>query len=326
MLDAGALGRGVGYGDLYDAIRTAFDGIHAEGQLKEDIMAAPERFVALDPSTPLALLDQKHAKKKLALITNSEWSYTATIMEYAFDRYLPADMTWRDMFDVVVVSARKPDFFTRDNPVFEIANEGGLLRPAGKIERGRAYLGGDATKVETCLGVHGDQVLYVGDHIFSDVNVSKKIQQWRTALILRELEEEVAAADAFYDQRVELEGLMREKERLESAHCAIRIAELRADEGYGPRDERTRDELRAENQRIRSQLEALDVRIRPLAAAASDLVGERWGPLMRAGNDKSHLARQVERYADVYLARVGDFLHETPFAYLRSVRGTLPHD
>ena len=31
---------------------------------------------------------------------------------------------------------------------------------------------------------------------------------------------------------------------------------------------------------------------------------KRWGPLMRAGNDKSLFARQVERYADVYTSRV----------------------
>ena len=47
---------------------------------------------------------------------------------------------------------------------------------------------------------------------------------------------------------------------------------------------------------------------------------------MRAGNDKSHLARQVERYADVYTSRVANLLHATPFAYLRSPRGTMPHD
>ena len=47
---------------------------------------------------------------------------------------------------------------------------------------------------------------------------------------------------------------------------------------------------------------------------------------MRAGNDKSHLARQVERYADIYMSRVSNFLHQTPFVYFRSPRGSLPHD
>jgi hypothetical protein len=47
---------------------------------------------------------------------------------------------------------------------------------------------------------------------------------------------------------------------------------------------------------------------------------------MRAGNDKSYLTRQVERYADIYMSRVSNFLFQTPHAYLRSPRGSLPHD
>ena len=44
---------------------------------------------------------------------------------------------------------------------------------------------------------------------------------------------------------------------------------------------------------------------------------------MRAGNDKSHMARQVERHADIYMSRVSNFMHYTPFAYFRSPRGSL---
>ena len=47
---------------------------------------------------------------------------------------------------------------------------------------------------------------------------------------------------------------------------------------------------------------------------------------MRAGNDKSLYARQVERYADIYTSRVSNFLHTTPFVFFRAPRGSLPHD
>jgi hypothetical protein len=47
---------------------------------------------------------------------------------------------------------------------------------------------------------------------------------------------------------------------------------------------------------------------------------------MRAGNDKSLFARQVERHADIYTSRVSNLLIETPYAYLRAARGSLPHD
>ena len=70
----------------------------------------------------------------------------------------------------------------------------------------------------------------------------------------------------------------------------------------------------------------LDDRIGPLARAAAGLGNSEWGPLMRAGNDKSLFARQVERYADVYTSRVSNFGFETPYAYVRAARGSLPHD
>ena len=47
---------------------------------------------------------------------------------------------------------------------------------------------------------------------------------------------------------------------------------------------------------------------------------------MRAGSDKSLFARQVERYADVYMSRVSNFLYQTPFGFLRANRPSLPHD
>ena len=70
----------------------------------------------------------------------------------------------------------------------------------------------------------------------------------------------------------------------------------------------------------------LDKKIAPLARRASELGNPTWGPLMRGGNDKSLFARQVERYADVYTSRVSNLGAETPYAYLRAARGSLPHD
>ena len=71
---------------------------------------------------------------------------------------------------------------------------------------------------------------------------------------------------------------------------------------------------------------AVDGEVAPIAEETGRLLNPNWGLLMRAGNDKSHLARQIERYADIYMARVSNFLHHTPFVYLRSHRGSLPHD
>jgi len=53
---------------------------------------------------------------------------------------------------------------------------------------------------------------------------------------------------------------------------------------------------------------------------------QRWGAMMRCDNDKSHLAFQVERYADIYTSRVSNFLYATPYACFQAPRSRLPHD
>ena len=51
LLDAGRL-PGVGYGDLYEAVRRAINDSHQESQLKDEILADPGRFIDLDPDGP----------------------------------------------------------------------------------------------------------------------------------------------------------------------------------------------------------------------------------------------------------------------------------
>ena len=327
LLDRRALPGVMGYGDLYRTCRTQLDAAHLEGQLKAEIVSDPDRFVEADPDTALALLDQRAAGKKLLLITNSDYVYTGAMMKWAFDRFLPAGTTWRELFDVVIVGARKPEFFTTQNPFFEVATEEGLLRPAvGELKKGRAYLGGSAVELERNLALSGDEILYVGDHMFGDVHVTKSVLRWRTALIVRELEDEVRAIQAFRASEIALAARMDEKERLEAELCQVRLVSQRRRGGYGPKSSETDDALHARTAALRARLDSIDREVAPLAKAATELRNTRWGLLTRAGNDKSHMARQIERYADIYTSRVANLMGTTPYAYLRSPRGSLPHD
>jgi hypothetical protein len=326
LLDAGKLEPSIGYWELYRIVRGAVDATHMEGALKAEIAKNPEPFVELDPDLPLALLDLKTSGKKLLLITNSEWSFTRAMMGYAIEPYLPRGTSWRDLFEVVIVSARKPEFFKGQSPMFEIVDDEGLLRPVnGTMKSGGAYLGGHARIVERDLGFSAEDILYVGDHLYADVHVTKDMLRWRTALVLRDLEGELAALESFADKQVELSELMAEKEALEHGYSQLRVQLMRGEAGYGGTTAPP-DELRERMQRIRGELSSLDDRIAPLAQQAGRLQNPRWGLLMRAGIDKSYLARQVERYADVYTSRVSNLLELTPFAYLRAPRVSLPHD
>ncbi|UJR86966.1 HAD-IG family 5'-nucleotidase [Sandaracinus amylolyticus] len=322
-------GEGVmSYLQLYEVVRRSLDATHMEGELKAEIIAAPEQYVQLDEELPLALKDLRAAGKKLVIITNSEWHYTQAMMRYAFDRYMPEGQTWRDLFDLVIVAARKPAFFTERMPAFEVLDEAGRLFPVqGKLQLGKAYLGGNARLVESSLGIPGESLLFVGDHIFADVNVSKSVNRWRTCLVLRDLEGELAALESFKPVQRELSARMHDKELLEHRYSQLRLVLQRLEQGYGPVPEGvTIGALRARMRELRAELVALDERIGPLARQSGELVSSRWGLLLRTGNDKSHLARQIERHADVYTSRVSNFLYSTPFVYLRSPRGSLPHD
>ena len=335
LLDAGmmraALREPTGYAELYQRVHARLDEAHMEGELKKEIAAAPERFVELDADTPLALLDQKHAGKQLMLITNSEWEYTRTMMAWAFDRFLPSaptKMTWRDLFDVIVVGARKPDFFQLRAPLFEVVSEDGLLKPViGGLRRGGVFLGGSAPLVEQLFGLVGDEVLYVGDLMYGDVHVSKSVQRWRTALIVRELESEIAALEAFAPRQAQLSSLMEQKEAREFALNRLQLALLRQRDHYGEVDDGTTvEQLERQAAALRAEIAALDAQVVPLVKEAAQLGNQRWGLLLRTGNDKSHLARQIERHADCYTSRVSNFLFRTPLAYLRPPRQSLPHD
>ncbi len=321
--DAGNLPAVVGYGDLYWQIDDALGRAHAEGMLKAEILADPERFIDPNPDIVPTITDQRLAGKKIVLITNSDWAYTRATMARAVDPYCEPGTTWRDLFDLVIVSAAKPRFFADRDPIYRVVDEErSLLQPHfGPLSKGDVYFGGHARLVEEWSGLPAAQMLYVGDHLFGDVHVTKDVLRWRTALIAREIEAEVDDAITFAPEERHLIELMAEKVAVEHRQAVLRMERRRAMSVGDPivEIERRLSAVGAEAARI-------DSAVAPLARAASQLGNSNWGPLMRAGNDKSLFARQVERYADVYLSRVSNLLYATPYAYLRAARGSLPHD
>jgi 5'-nucleotidase len=328
LLDEGKLPETLGYRDLHRILLMALDEAHNLSELKTQIMADPDRFVELDPELPLTLLDQKMAGKRLLLITNSDWTYTRAMMNYTFDHSFPGSMEWRELFDLIIVEARKPGFFSDRQALYRVTDEEqGLLRShRGPLEPGSVYAGGDAQLVESSLGLSGADILYLGDHLFGDVHVSKEMLRWRTGLILREMESEMLAMEKSREIEAQLRELMGVKTELDTRFAQLRLERQRLQSHYGPASAASASELEAAIRSVTEESQRLDSKIAPLAKCSGEMGNPTWGPLMRAGNDKSLFARQVERYADVYTSRVSNFLAQTPFAYMRAARGSLPHD
>ena len=155
-LDANQLGPGLNYRDLWLQVHRALDEAHAEGRLKAEIVGDPTGYLLPDPGVAVTLLDQKHAGKKLLLVTNSEWSYTRAMMQACVDPWLPDGSGWQSLFDLVIVGARKPEFFSGRGALFRVVDDRGLLEPcvAGPTGPG-VYLGGHAELIEEYPGSQG---------------------------------------------------------------------------------------------------------------------------------------------------------------------------
>ncbi|CAJ1975684.1 unnamed protein product [Sphenostylis stenocarpa] len=337
MLDNGVIPANLGpfdYKGLYKAMGIALVMAHVEGRLKNEIMSNPEQFVELDPELPFALLDQKEAGKRLLLITNSDYHYTAKMMHHSFNRFLPNDMGWRDLFDIVIVSANKPEFFQMSHPMYEVVTDEGLMRPCFKAQIGGLYSGGNAQMIESSLNLHGDEILYIGDHIYTDVSQSKVHLRWRAALICRELEKEVSTYSVLIHGRgcrQSLLELLNQKEVVGDLFNQLRLALQRRSKRHNAQTVATTDmdneNLTQSMQKLLVVMQRLDGKIAPMQEADGDLFNKRWGYLSRAGLfDKSHLMRQIEKYADIYTSRVSNFLYYTPFMYFRSQEQNLAHD
>ena len=327
LLDTGKLPGGIGYREVFAAVVDSVDRVHQDGTLKQGVLADPGRFITLDGDIVASLLDQRASGKLLMLITNSDWSYTNQVMTHTFDPFLKGGDKWRDLFEIVVVSASKPGFFTSSNPLYRVVDEElGLLEPHfGSLGSGGVFYGGNAQLLEESLGLIGDEILYVGDHLYGDVHYSKALRRWRTALILQELEAEILALAEFKSTQARLSELIDQRQRLETQLSAQQLAQLRAAEGHadplGPSEDHLVSIAKTE-----AELSQLDELMAPLKDQASRLQNQGWGTLTRAKQDKSLFFRQIERYADIYTSRVSNLLFPGPYATFRMGRLALPHD
>jgi HAD superfamily 5'-nucleotidase-like hydrolase len=326
----------VDYERLFTDVRECIDLAHRDGSILDEILLHIPRFVVRDPDLGPTLHKLRSAGKKLFLLTNSHAPYTDRMMTHLFEGSLGEYPSWRHYFDLVVTAAKKPTFFTDAAPFMEVMDDGSL-RPAKGLERGRVYAGGNILDLEEELGVTGDQILYVGDHIYGDVLRAKKETAWRTAMIVQEMDAELEAlgrcteaferADALDEARVTLlHDLRARKLALKEVQRALDRLELDA-EVPPPTDlEVARVRLRRGIDKLRARIRAAETELEELEVELSHAFHPFWGSLFKAGQEVSSFGDQVEEYACIYTSRVSNLLSYSPMHYFRSPRHRMAHE
>lgn len=301
---------------IADDVLYVLDEAHRDGSLKNVVKKNLEKFIIKDPKVVAGLEKFKKHGKKILIVTNSDYEYTKLLLDFAINPYLKEHKSWMELFELVITSAQKPRFFFDDLKFLKInPSDGTMTNHYDKLVPG-VYQGGCATTFTNDLGLEGDEILYIGDHIYGDILRLKKDCGWRTAMVIEELHHEVEANKKAEPLNHEIETLMKKKEPMEEELTELMTKKIEKN--------KTVDESRIES--LQKSIAEIDTLISGFIKKQQLMYNVHWGQLMRAGNEESYFAYQVDRYACIYMAQLSDLLELSPRTYFRSPRKALSHE
>jgi HAD superfamily 5'-nucleotidase-like hydrolase len=299
-------------GDLLSAV----DAAHRDGSLKTAVRANLERYIIKDESVVRGLERFRKHGKKLFVLTNSDFHYTKLLLDYAINPFLKDFSDWSELFEFVIVAAQKPRFFFDSLKFLKVnPRDGTMTNQDGKLTPG-IYQGGCAQTFTDDLDLEGDDILYIGDHIYGDILRLKKDCNWRTAMVVEDLADEVAKYREVAPIQRQIDELMQRKEPLENENVDLVSADI----------ERNVDVNEPRIQELQHEMAEIDRQIGELIRKHQAHFNKYWGEVMRAGNEESYFANQTERFACIYMAKLADLLVCSPRTYFRAPRRPMAHE
>ncbi len=304
-----------GYGQLEQDIREMIDLVHRDGSLKQVIKKNFDQYVIHDAKTAQVLERYRAYGKKLMIITNSDYSYSKALLDFSINPFLKHHSSWEELFDLVITLADKPLFFERTARFLKIDRKTGFMsNHEGPVTEG-IFQGGCSRILEHDLGLNGNEILYLGDHIYGDVVSIKRRCNWRTALVLGDLEREMEGIKKSKPVQDQIDQLMSSKDKLESR---INQIDILAYEGKRKNPK--------ELDGLYQEIDQLNERISALLNTYVSYFNPYWGQVLRAGFEESLYAEQVEKYACIYMTRVSDLYDYSPRIYFRPIKRIMPHE
>lgn len=325
------------YEEIYKDVRECVDLCHRDGVIKDEVARNPEKYIVLDDNMIPMLKKFKEDGVKVFLLTNSHWEYTSVAMNYLYhqadvDPELKLKNEWTDLFDVVVVGSCKPAYlvdpylnlFRCDPKTGSLKNTDGLyeIEALGEdgakkfLEQGKIFQGGNWKHLTAMLEIKaGEEILYVGDHLYSDVLRSKRTLGWRSMFIMPELPEEMKT---FHEQK----PLQRKIQKLRILRDELSlVADGVAASGN------------AEDPEIAEKLKNLKEDDSKIKSALTEMTKQYhqafhpiWGMMFQAGHQDSRLAYFVTNYACLYTAKATNLGLTSTQRPFRTSGQMLPHD
>ncbi|XP_053319528.1 5'-nucleotidase domain-containing protein 3 [Spea bombifrons] len=280
------------YKDVKDVIRD----VHVKGLMYRAIEADIERYICYGEKTRAVLAKLANHGKKMFLITNSPSSFVDKGMNFIVGK------DWRDLFDVVIVQADKPNFFNdKRRPFRKVTDRGVLLwDKIHQLEKGKTYKQGNLFEFLKLTGWRGSKVLYFGDHIYSDLADLTLKHGWRTGAIIPELKSEIQIMNrAEYIQTMAwLQGLTGLLERMQ----VYRDAE----------SQMILDEWIKERREMRDM--------------ARKIFNNRFGSIFRTDHNPTYFLRRLSRFADIYMESLSCLLNYDLYHTFYPKRTPLQHE
>ena len=292
------------------------DRVHARGELKKIIVENPHDYLIQDEELVQGLKKYIQHGKKFFILTNSDYHYANHLLEYAITPFLEKGEHWYDLFEFVITLAGKPKFFYDEYRFLNVnPKDGTMTNTRGTITPG-IYQGGHATKFTEDLNLLGDEILYIGDHIYGDILRLKKDCNWRTALVVEELGEEIEAQQQAKPIEDEIVTNMMVKRQFEDKAVQLQT------KSFEQKTDKYDDELA----QMQSQIMEIDKKIAQLIHRQRKYYNPYWGRVFRTGAEESYFAYQVDRFACIYMEKLTDLLEHSPLTYFRANRRLLAHD
>ncbi|CAI0427667.1 unnamed protein product [Linum tenue] len=282
---------------IYQDVNRAIQHVHRSGSAHRGILANPQKYLLKNHEVLRFLEMLKEKGKKLFLLTNSPYYFVDGGMRYMLQDSIGCRDCWRDLFDVVIAKANKPDFYTSEHPfrIYDTERDTLTFTKVESFVPDKIYYHGCLKSFLEITKWRGPEVIYFGDHLFSDLRGPSKAG-WRTAAIIRELENEIRIQNG-------------DRYRFEQAKFNIIQEMLGRLHAIIPNSNRS--------DAYRCLVEELNQKRQEARKTMRKMFNQSFGAtFLTDTGQESAFAYHIHQYADVYTSKPENFLLYPPEAWL----------